>query len=243
MTGCDMAGCDMAGCDMAGLFHGPGVTWPAREPAIAAASPRGLGRAMAGGGGKVERQGNDYYPTPPACTRALVEAEMVPLRAYSGALAGARALPIWEPCGRGGAIAAVLVEHGFATIASDLIADPDHGVRDANLLAITRAWSPVVITNPPFALAEEMIRHLLGELQVEYLALLLKSTFWHAAGRTGLWRRHVPARVWALNWRPDFMRLGAPTMECIWTVWDGQTVEGDTRYGVMAPARPTGLFG
>lgn len=48
------------------------------EPAIAAPAPQGLGRMMAGGGSQrpgVERQGNDYYPTPPMATRAFLAAE------------------------------------------------------------------------------------------------------------------------------------------------------------------------
>src|SRR3546814_13493293 len=45
------------------------------ESPIAPASPQGLGRMMTGGGGKVARQGNDFYPTPAAVTRAVLGAE------------------------------------------------------------------------------------------------------------------------------------------------------------------------
>lgn len=34
------------------------------EPALAPDAPRGLGKMVAGGGNKVKRQGNDFYPTP-----------------------------------------------------------------------------------------------------------------------------------------------------------------------------------
>src|SRR3546814_18136682 len=109
---------------------------------------------------------------------------------------------------------------GFRTIATDLIADPAHRVTQQDLLACHHAFSPVVVTNPPFALAEAIIRHLLVELRCRYVALLLKSTFWHAQARTGLWRQRPPTRIHAPNWRPAFMGLGAPTLEVIWCVWD-----------------------
>src|SRR3546814_9098648 len=135
---------------------------------------------MTGGGGKVARQGNDFYPTPAAVTRALIGAER---RALFDACDIAN--PVWEPCGRGGAITAEMEAAGFRTIAADLIADPAHRVTQQDLLARHHAFSPVVVTNPPFALADSIIRHLLVELRCRYVALLLKSTFWHAQARTG----------------------------------------------------------
>ncbi|MES2157493.1 MAG: hypothetical protein V4512_06785 [Pseudomonadota bacterium] len=200
------------------------------EPPIAAPSPKGLGRMMTGGGAKVDRQGNDYYPTPTSVTRALIRAEREHLVAACDL-----DHPVWEPCGRGGAIAAELERASFRTIATDLVADPAHRVTQQNLLTCSRAYSPVVITNPPFALAADMIRHLLGDLQCHYVALLLKSTFWHAESRTGLWRWRPPARIHALNWRPDFLGLGNPTMEVIWVVWDAEAIDRHCVYDVLTP--------
>lgn len=207
------------------------------EPPIAAASPKGLGRMMTGGAGKVERQGNDFYPTPRTVTRALIAAER---RALCDAVDLEH--PVWEPCGRGGAIAAELEAAGFMTIATDLVADPAHRVTQQNLLTCRRALSPVAVTNPPFALAGEMIRHLLGDLDCRYIALLLKSTFWHAEKRTGLWRWRPPSRIHALNWRPDFLDGGAPTMEVIWCVWDAASA-GPCLYDILTPFRAPDLLG
>lgn len=200
------------------------------ELPIAGPAPSGLGRMMTGGGKKVDRQGNDYYPTPPTVTRALIAAERT-------ALLDAIDLyqPVWEPCGRGGAIARELEAAGFSTIATDLVADPANRVTQQDLLTVRHAMSTAVVTNPPFALAEEMIRHLLGNLRVEYLALLVKSSFWHAATRTGLWRWRSPQRIHALNWRPDFMALGNPTMEVIWTVWDANAIDRHCIYDILSP--------
>lgn len=187
------------------------------EPKLAPDAPRGLGRAILGGAGVTPRRGNDYYPTPPAGTRALLRAERAAMVHHLDALPGS---PVWEPCGRGGAIARVLNADGLPTIASDIVADPDHGVVAMDLLQAVVPMGLVVVTNPPFALASEMIVHLLHRLRVPYLALLLKSTFWAAAVREPLLRSYPVARRYDLNWRLDFTHGGSPTMECSWFVWD-----------------------
>lgn len=214
---------------MTGLF-------PDHEAVIAGPAPRGLGRAMAGGA-TVERQGNDYYPTPPTATLAFLAAER---RHLLDAVDLEHA--IWEPCGRGGAIATQLEKAGFATIATDLVPDPAHRVTGQNLLTCQRAYSPVVVTNPPFALAADMIRHLLGDLGCTYVALLLKATYWHAEKRTGLWRWRTPVRIYALNWRLDCLGLGNPTMEFIWVVWDARR-DGPCQYDVLTPFSAPDLLG
>ena len=180
-------------------------------PVLAGPAPRGLGRAMAGGGDKVHRRAHDYYPTPAEVTRALLRAEGSCLRTIGG--------PVWEPCGRGGAILRVLREAGFDTVGSDIVADDGEGVTALDLLATKRPLAGAVVTNPPFALAAEMIVHLLGKLRLKYCALLLKATFFHAEERRALFHQHRPARIHALTWRPDFLGKGAPTMECAWFVW------------------------
>ena len=182
------------------------------EPALAKNELRGLGRAIAGGGDKVNRRGNDFYPTPSDATEALLRVEASYIEAYG--------LPVWEPCGRGGAISTVLQRHGFETVATDIVADPVHDVTVLNVLLAEQALSPVAFTNPPFALAAPIIKHLLITLNVEYLALLLKATFWSAATRRALLDRCPVSRRYDLTWRLDFTDGGSPTMECSWFVWD-----------------------
>ena len=191
------------------------------EMQLAGDAPRGLGRAMTSGD-KVRRQANDYYPTPGEVTRAL-------LRVERGALGAG---PVWECCGRGGAIVRELVAAGVACVASDLVPDPANGVTAQDVLRAETALARRVVTNPPFALAAEIITHLLARLQVDYLALLVKAQFWHAEERRRLFEQFPPARIWALTWRPDFMGLGAPTMDCIWTVWD-RACPGPVQYALL----------
>ncbi|KFG91709.1 hypothetical protein BV98_000567 [Sphingobium herbicidovorans NBRC 16415] len=213
------------------------------EQPIAGPAPKGLGRMMTGGGAKVDRQGNDYYPTPASVTRAFIAAERECLRDACKVGDVILERPVWEPCGRGGAISGELERAGFATIATDLVADPANLVAQQDLLLCRQALSPVVVTNPPFALAAEMIRHLLNNLGCTYVAMLLKSSFWHAEVRTGLWRQRTPARIYALNWRPDFLGKGNPTMEVIWCVWDAAAIDNLCAYDVLTPFRAPDLLG
>lgn len=198
----------------------------------------GLGAAMAGGKArlsKTARRARDYYPTPPEATRALIVAESAAILAHGTA--------IWEPCGYGGAIVRELdgAGHGFRTIASDICADPAHRVAEADLLAVRTAWAPIVITNPPFALAGRMIEHMLGGLRVDYLALLLKTQFWSTnsedRGRLGLWRRFPPQRRWDCTWRVDFTGGRASTMNVSWFIWDAEHI-GPRTWGLLTPSGP-----
>jgi hypothetical protein len=195
-------------------------------PQLAPDQPRGLGTAMAGGKGrlnldKTERRELDFYQTPADCTRALILAEAADI--------GAHGYRVWECCGRGGAIARVLHSAGFETFASDIVPDPGNQVAQLDVLQAAIAIEPIVITNPPFALAPEIIAHLLGRMmahgRVSYLALLLKQTFWQTdtesgRGRIGLFRQFPQSRRWDLTWRPDFTGGGSSTMPCSWFIWD-----------------------
>lgn len=196
---------------------------------MAGPAPRGLGKMMAGSNTTSPREAMDFYPTPPDATRALLRAETERL----AILTEGGAYPIWEMAGRGDAVASEIRKAGFRTVATDIIADPVHGVDQADFLRTESSLSPFAISNPPFAIAHEFIVHALVKLELRYLALLLKSSFWHASSRTELFDAYPPARRYDLNWRLDFMNKGAPVMECSWFVWDGATLPGQTRYTVL----------
>ena len=210
----------------------PGVLFPEAEMPLGPPIRVGMGRMLAGSNAK-PRQGNDYYPTPPSVTAALLTREGQCIKQALGDTAA----PVWEPCAHGGAILRVLQQAGFATIGTDIIVDAEHDVAYADLLSVRRAPGRVVVTNFPFALAAAMIRHVWCDLQVNYLAGVFKSSFWHAAARTGLFRI---ARIYALNWRPDFLGGGAPTMDVIWCVWQRGWALG-TQYDVLTPTQAGGF--
>lgn len=173
---------------------------------------------LANGGAASKRRELDFYPTPPEVTHALMRfLKLEPSR-------------IWEPACGDGAMATVLAQYGHEVIASDL-RETGYGNGGIDFLASAEKCD-AIITNPPFVVSEQFIRHALG--QAKTVAMVLKSQYWHAAKRTELFKQFPPAYVLPLSWRPDFMggeRGGAPTMEVHWTVWiDG---EADTRYRIL----------
>lgn len=172
----------------------------------------GILKAATNGG---ERRANDFYPTPPEPTSAL--------------LPHIRHFPrvVWEPaCGDGG-IARVL-ERQFAVIGTDLV-DRGYGVGGIDFLATKERLADAVVTNPPFGnLAHPFVEHAL-DLGVEHMAMLFNINFWSAAVRTPLWERRRPAVVYGLNWKPDFTGAGRPYFNCVWVVW-GPTSAAMTRY-------------
>jgi hypothetical protein len=167
---------------------------------LAPDAPRGLGAAMVGGqirSLKAKRRALDYYPTPPEATRALFAAEAASIGAG----------PVWEPCGRGGAIARVLAASGVRVVASDIVADPANDVAQADLMAVRHAPARKIVTNLPFAPARAMVAHLWTLPDVDYMAALFKATWLSCGKGAALWRAGLaPTRRYDLTWRLDFLR-------------------------------------
>ncbi len=181
----------------------------------------GIGASMSGSSasGRV-RKADDYYPTPAEATRAMIAAEQAWL---------ARHAVIWEPaCGEGAMVRELA--RVSTVVSTDLVARGDcaGGVDFLSQSALLDG-ATAIVTNPPFNIAEKFIVHALATMRVPYLCLLLKSTFWHAAGRVPTFVNHPPSIVYPMTWRPDFLGLGAPTMEAMWCVWDN-TRRGETIY-------------
>ena len=168
----------------------------------------GIGAAMAGGNPRIGRQGQDWYPTPNAVTTALLDV-WEPVSAT-----------VWEPACGDGVMARVIQDAGYDVIATDLI-DRGHGTGGVDFLSTKKRAADCLVTNPPFDLAGQFIRHAFA-LGVKEMALVLKSTYWHAKGRKHLYDDHTPSLVMPLLWRPDFLGLGRPTMEVMWCVWDSR---------------------
>ncbi|MCA3254949.1 hypothetical protein [Bradyrhizobium sp.] len=196
-----------------------------------------LGRMMAGSA-RVETTGalalgdeatpyrersSDFYPTPPCAIDAFLAAELQWLEGET----------VWEPACGDGAIARKMTAAGLEVLGTDLV-DRGYGKGGRDFLAETHLnGCRRIVTNPPFGIAEAFIRHALLRLDVPYLALLLKATYWHAATRAPLFAARPPAVIYALTWRPDFLKKGAPTMDVVWCVWDCQRSWDGTRYELL----------
>jgi len=179
-----------------------------------------IGSSLANGQGTSKRRELDFYPTPENVTVALMDFLNLPKT------------KVWECACGDGAMSEVLTRYGHDVFSSDL-RHTTYGVGGLDFLQTPRPQDvQALITNPPFNLSEAFIRKACSE--VEIVAMVLKSQYWHAAKRQRLFEELPPTWVLPLSWRPDFLageRGGAPTMEVLWTVWvRGQT---DTRYRVL----------
>jgi hypothetical protein len=174
----------------------------------------GLGAMMAGGNPAEGRQAGDFYATPGEVTIALCAVEI-----FMGTI---------HECASGnGAMARVLESCGYKVFGTDI--NPQGYGSQKDLFEIKEPIGDNIVTNPPFNLAGDMILHIHAYLKPRKLALVLKSTYWHAASRHELFTLTQPARIYPLLWRPDFLNKGAPTMDVSWVVWD-RDHSGPTQY-------------
>ena len=96
-------------------------------------------------------RGDDLYETPPEAVRALLRVEPLPHR-------------IWEPCAGRGAIVRELVRAGHEVCGQDLVAyeGADPGI-ETPIDFLMECQAPTgfdcIVTNPPFKLADEFVRH------------------------------------------------------------------------------------
>jgi hypothetical protein len=161
--------------------------------------------------GRLKDRGDDVYETPPSPVEALLRVETLPSH-------------LWEPCWPSdapGGIAAVLRAHGHQVTASDLRGDR------IDFLMEWRAPEGVegIVTNPPFKLAAEFVRH--GLVLVPYVAMLLQVTFLEGERRIDIIDGGKLARVHVFidrlpkmhreGWQgPRLEKEGAPFAWIIW---------------------------
>jgi hypothetical protein len=174
---------------------------------------------MAGGAGAHARHPSDFYTTPPEVTRAFLR--------FMGPMWPTR---IWEPaCGQGH-MAKVIEESGRFCLSTDL-EHRGYGMGGVDFLkAKLPSGIEAVMTNPPFNLAEEFIRHTRA-MGVPFM-MVLKGTFWHTVARARLMIATGPDYVMPLTWRPAMApdRGKSPTMEFCVTVWGAQVNDSAPQY-------------
>jgi hypothetical protein len=142
-------------------------------------------RAVRQRGTLAERK-DDLYETPPCAVRALLAVEKLPPGA------------VWEPACGPGAIVRVLRAAGHKVWATDLVdyksPDQDQGGID---FLIEHGSSPYfiasIVTNPPFKLADQFVRHAL--LLCPRVYMLLRLAFLESERRSVIldsgWLRRV----------------------------------------------------
>lgn len=161
---------------------------------------------IVGAGGN--RRDNDFYPTPPECTVALLNFLEERFLIKPGDT-------IWEPACGDGAMSSVMQSKGYSVIGTDIIYGQDYLTFDIDS---DPDW---IITNPPFSVAQEFISR--SASKKKPFALLLKSQYWHSAKRLKVFQEFRPAFVLPLTWRPDFTGNGRSLLDMTWVVWIGNS--------------------
>jgi hypothetical protein len=153
-------------------------------------------------------RGDDVYETPPSAVAALLRKEKLPEH-------------IWEPCCGTGLIVEVLRTSGYRVTASDLIGDR------IDFLMEWRApeGAGAIVTNPPYKLAADFVRH--GLKLVPMVAMLLRLNFLESDARSDLIDGGSLARVHVFADRlPRMHRQGwegprsSSTTAYAWFVWE-----------------------
>lgn len=152
---------------------------------------------------------HDFFPTPPEVTKAFIEDCLLP----DG---------LWcEPAvGDGHIIDAVGKREAWATFDIRPVARPslsDYHEQCSFLDHDESIRFNVIITNPPFYLAEEFVRKALR--CADHVAMLLRLAFLETRKREQLHAEH-PSDVFVLSRRPSFMANGATDSAAYaWFVW------------------------
>ncbi len=158
------------------------------------------------GSSDLARADNDFYRTPDHATLSLLEREK-----FLG--------DIWEPACGDGAISKLL---GSDCVSTDLVFR-GYGKGGVDFLA-TEMGADHIVTNPPYALAEEFVRHAL-KCSRGKVAMLLKLNFLEGQKRKALFAETPLRTVYVFSKRLSFDRAdikgkGNGLLAYAWFVWD-----------------------
>lgn len=189
---------------------------------------------------QLERDPDEFYPTPPEPIRALLHAELPRLRDFDR---------VWDASAGDGALVREMESVGLSVVGSDLI-DRGAGFEIKSFYDFDTPLSKCSVQNPPFDQCgwgngrARWLRHALDTLDLDYMALLMNWGWPGAGGLAQFWAEHPPARVYLMRWKIDFTRQGAPPMLNAWFVWD-KAWKGETVLRMLdrVDARQSELFG
>ena len=158
---------------------------------------------------------DDLYETPPEAVHALVRVENIPHL-------------VWEPACGPGSIARTLRQYGHAVHATDLVDyySPDQDEHGLDFLfPEPDAYSPAIVTNPPFKLAEQFVERALECAPLIFM--LLRLAFLTSEKRTNILEHSGLARVHVFRKRLPMMHRdgwegpkASSSMDFAWFVWD-----------------------
>lgn len=184
-----------------------------------------------------DRNKNDFYPTEPEATITLIHHLdlLDPVDGFQRRLC-------WEcACGQGH-ISKVLVQFGFEVISTDLVASERGYGQNLDFLAQTKLLADYIITNPPYSLLNEFIRHGL-ELNPIMLALHVPHQALLQVGRKKLLEEVGYPQyqyIFVPTLKVDSKLDGHPTASVfnhVWAVWFPRSAKQLFSYSIMVDWR------
>ncbi len=159
-----------------------------------------------------DRADMDFYATEPAAVEWLCKIEH-----FDGT--------ILEPSCGAGHISRVLTAAGYEVTSRD-IADRGYGEIADFLSEDNTRWDGDIITNPPYAFAQEFVEKSLEIIpEGKKVAMFLKLTFLEGKRRARLFEQYPPIRIWVSHSRlkcamnGDFENTGGSATAYAWFVW------------------------
>ena len=164
-----------------------------------------------------KRTASDFYATPLPCIEKLLE--------YWQPKPNDRIL---DPCAGSGNFGIVLrkkINNHIDAIEireeeKDKLLQIYDDVKIGNCLNYVDYYD-VVITNPPFSQAYEIVKHYLEVVKPRELILLLRTSFLESKKRYDFWQRHPVNKLYVLSERPSFTGSGTDACSYSFFIWDG----------------------
>lgn len=160
----------------------------------------------------VNREKDDYYPSPPESVEALLKVEK-----FQGA--------IWEPACGCGSISRTLIANGHEVVSTDLV-NRGYGQYPIDFLMEYKPLAPNIITNPPFKMAMDFVEKSL-QLTTGKVCMLLRLAFLEGIERKKMFESTPLARVHVFSWRVKIQRGRMATKDdasgmiaMAWFVWE-----------------------
>lgn len=143
----------------------------------------------------------DFYPTPFSIAHKLLDEAM----RWNG--------PYWEPCAGDGRLVDMMIERGGEVVSGDIQTGQD-------FFGIREAWTPVLVTNPPFKQIRQFIDHAFA-IGVKRMGLVCPERIFASKIGASQFRRHRPSLFVNMDWREDYLNKGgAPDRALAAVFWD-----------------------
>ena len=152
-------------------------------------------------------------------------------------------MTIWEPACGSGNISKELVSQGYTVHSTDLY-NFGYGLSGVDFLNANMQKVDAIITNPPYTFAEEFISHALTQAPI--VIMLLRLSFLESQGRArGLWKKHIPHRVYVCGKRPSMYKANytgekkGGFVAYAWYVWVRGSTEAKLEWIIDTGIEPT----